>query len=235
MCKVGPMPKFLQVFSISVAVLFQARIMAVMLKGPWRTFPFLFVYLIVSSVSNVFPMVAAWEGRWTRTSAAAFWISEVVANAAIFACLLHLLVQVLRAQEKVVPIHSILTGALVFGLLAAWHSHHASLNKWMTTLDRDLSFGVVLLNLALWTALARKPIRQHLLISAGFGLQLAGAAMGHAFRQMAPNLVGLGDTVLTISYFLGIGVLWRAFQPAPGGGPVKIPGPDMPNPHPAGD
>ncbi len=100
-----------------------------------------------------------------------------------------------------------------------------ALNTQMTLLARNLGFFATVANLILWALLirSRHPDRTLLLLSGGLGVEMAGKAIGHSLRTLAPALVGFGNLIIVLSYLFGLYVWWQAFRhwrpnPAPLGG-----------------
>lgn len=84
----------------------------------------------------------------------------------------------------------------------------------MTQLSRNLGFAAVILNLLLWAALIRSsPVNRTLLmLSGGFGIEMAGQAIGHSFRQISRSLILTGDIIIVITSLVCLYIWWQAFR-----------------------
>jgi hypothetical protein len=103
---------------------------------------------------------------------------------------------------------------MLYAALSVWMAYDANENLWMTQTLRNINFGSIFLNLTLWTLLLRKADRQMLMVAAAFGVQFAGVAIGHSLRQLARELVVVGNMVITVSYFVCLFTLYKAMLPA---------------------
>jgi hypothetical protein len=198
---------------VVLAVLLQVAVLTCLLKGAYRAYPMLLVFMVASFLSTVASTSAVLGSpEWTRYAARVFWICDSLLYAIIFALQVHLISQGLSGPQARRRIAYLIAGGIVFTALAIWTSHHPRMNLWMTQMIRNFGFGAMILNLALWTMLLRNPDRCRLMITAAFGIMLAGEAIGHSLRQMANYLVTLGNFVLIGTYLLSLYLLWRALS-----------------------
>ena len=84
--------------------------------------------------------------------------------------------------------------------------------RYMTTMTRDLQLRAAILNLGLGFCLsAHDKKTKLLLITGGLGLQLTVGAIGHALRDMSPQIVTLASDLLVITNIARIYIWWRPF------------------------
>lgn len=198
---------------ITVAVVLQLAIIATLLRGTYRSYPMLFVYMSVSFLSTVASASAILGMReWTAYAARVYWICDVLQYVFVFALQVHMLSQSMSGPASRRRIAYLIGAGLIFAALAIWTAHHPRFNLWMTQTIRNFGFGSMILNLALWTTLLRNPDRCRLMITAAIGMMLAGEAIGHSLRQLAKSLVPFGNIILIITYLLSLVLVWRALM-----------------------
>lgn len=199
--------------NVIAGVIIQLAIITALLRGAYRAYPMLLVIIVANLLGTVASM-AAFIGmeQWTPYAARVYWLCEATQYMLIFAFQAHLLSQGWTGPGARRRIGYLVVGGLCFVVLAAWSAHHARLNLWMTQLIRNVSFGSMMLNLALWTTLLRNPDRCRLLITAAVGILLAGGAVGHSLRQISHSLVPAGNVVLIGTYLLYLFLLWRSIS-----------------------
>lgn len=205
----------------TVGAILQLLVIASLLKGQhYKRFPFLFLYLIVLFLTGVADASAFLEiGVWTDVSRRYFWLNDAIRQSLMFTVVISLVFEALRQSPLAWLRGWLLSGAAIFAVLSVVLTSMPNLDTWMTTIVRNLSFCAVVLNVALWLALARNRLRDRLLllVSGGLGLQMAGEAIGHSVRQMAiaagsRMFVRLGNVVLILAHLLCLYVWLRAFQ-----------------------
>ncbi|MBL8176458.1 MAG: hypothetical protein JNK48_17415 [Bryobacterales bacterium] len=194
-----------------VGILLQLAIIAGLLRGAFRTYPFLMALMVTNFLGTVASMSAmSGVNHWTPHASRVFWICDTLQYLMIFAMQVHLLTQGLSGPKARRRVFYLIGGGMLFVAFATWGAYHPRMNLWMTQMVRNFSFGSMILNLALWTTLLRTPERSRLMITGAVGLLLAASAIGHSLRQMAQGLVPLGNFLLVSSYFLYLFLLWRA-------------------------
>jgi len=193
-----------------VAVLLQVAIIAKLLSGAYRSYPMLLVFITVNFLATVASASAIFGSReWTAHASRMYWLCNTVQYGFVFALQVHMLSQGMNGPRARRRIAYLIAGGILFAVLAVWTAHHPRMNLWMTQVVRNIGFGAMILNLALWTSLLRNPDRCRLMITAAIGIMLAGEAIGHSLRQMAQGLVPLGNGVLLLTYFLALVLIWR--------------------------
>ncbi|MFN7936195.1 MAG: hypothetical protein U0R19_22890 [Bryobacteraceae bacterium] len=197
----------------AIAVFLQLAIIYTLLRGTYRSYPMLFVYIAVSFLATIASASAILGMReWTAYAAKVFWFCELLQYLFIFALQVHMLSQAMSGPPSRRRILYLVAGGVLFATLAIWTAHHPRLNLWMTQAVRNFGFGSMILNLALWTTLLRNPDRCRLMITAAIGIMLAGEAIGHSLRQLAKSLVLFGNLVLIVTYLLMLFLVWRALM-----------------------
>src|SRR5205823_3303696 len=109
----------------------------------------------------------------------------MLGHAVISLLMLSLIWQTLEPHQRRRDIVAFLTLAVVcFAAYSVYIFQNPSVNRWMTSVSRNLSFCEEFLNFILWTLLIqRRDFDQLLLlVSAGIGVQVTGEAIGHTLR-----------------------------------------------------
>lgn len=196
-----------------VAVLLQLAIIASLLRGSFRSYPMLLVFMTVNFLATVASASAILGNReWTPHATRIYWLCNTVQYMFVFVLQVHMLSQGQSGPQARRRVGYLIAGGVVFVVLAIWTAHHPRMNLWMTQTVRNFGFGAMILNLALWTTLLRNPDRCRLMITAAIGIMLAGEAIGHSLRQMAHGLVPFGNVVLLATYLLSLALIWRGLR-----------------------
>lgn len=207
--------------------------MAAMLRrGAYRQFPFVFAWVTVDFLTTVVEMPSnlayLYSGRpaslhWLVTY---YWIDEAIMQVLIYAVVIGL---IFRATSDL-PTRRILRAALIiFAILFAGISFLVhfdaqvntwSIGAWLTPWNRDLNVCSAILDLALWALLLASKRKDHqlLLLSGALGIQFTGEAIGASFRHLATArrsrlLVNAGDAVVVLTSLLLLYIWWQAFRP----------------------
>ncbi|MDW8355962.1 MAG: hypothetical protein RMK57_15680 [Bryobacterales bacterium] len=147
--------------------------------------------------------------------AAYYWITDGILQVLVLGVVLSL---VRRSAERrpagIVTSRALAASALIVALVSFAAYGDRNLNTRMSLVARNIGFLAVLANLVLWAFLIRRrhPDRTVLLLSGGLGVEMAGKAIGHSLRTLAPSLVTVGNLVIVISYLFGLYVWWQAFR-----------------------
>ena len=217
----------LQILALAVGLPLQFLIVAALLRGAWRRFPFV---LASSAVELVYALVLAPSAletmRGLRPSGlpywVTFWIGGAITQLLLYAVVISFLYRAagrLRSAQ-VARVLLILVACLVAGgTFLAHYDPSIQRGEWLTPWFRDLNFACALMDIVLWTSLlaARLRDRQLLMLSGGLGVQFAGAAIGESLRQMAmhsrshPLALG-GGVIIVAANLFRFYVWWEALR-----------------------
>jgi hypothetical protein len=196
-------------------------LIATLVRGSYRDFPFLFAYAVASFLATAVEVAAILDLMgWSRYTYKYYWINDAILQTLIVLLVLSLVQLSLREHPRRPFLMRVLGLAAVavatISLAAYWDE---PLNRRMTNVARNLSFGAVLLNLALWMSLIRNrlPDRRVLLISGALGIQMAGQAIGHSLRQLATPrrsvpLVIAGNLVIAVAHVMCMYLWWQVLR-----------------------
>ena len=213
-----------QIGAYLVGLSLELAIMVVLLRGQWRRYPFVFVYLIgdfLTTVLEVEPSLGYGGGtaaeRLSYTKL--FWVNEWIMHVLVFLLVTSL---VYRATAHLRPRRTILLFVVVGTLLFAgvsffiYFDSHISMGRWMTPWTRNLNFLAAILDLGLWATLigARKKDYRLLMISGALGIQFTGVAIGQALRDMSssPALVTVIGDFMILAYIACSYIWWQAYR-----------------------
>ena len=223
----------LQVCGWLAGVPLEFLLVAALLRGEYRRFPFVFAYasaLLVTTLvgipANVNYVLHRSDLQISKHFAKIYWINEGILQALILALVISLIDQAAtHARSRRLPRAGLIAGAVLFtGISFAVH-YRPSLKYfgyWMTPWTRDLSFGSAILDLGLSTLLisSRRGDRRLLLISGALGMQFTGEAIGEALQSLSiahrvSSLSLAGSIITMLAGLAGLYVCWRTFQPSP--------------------
>jgi hypothetical protein len=213
----------LQIGAYVVGLLLEVRVVDAMRRGPYRQYPFLFLYVIadfITTVLEIEPGLASSNGtkadihRWKVL----YWIDEQIIQALLFLLVISLLYRASAQTRQRRPLLLGLIGAtLVFatGSLLVHYSPDIKTGEWMTPWTRDLYFCAAVLDLGLWAMLIRSREKDYqlLMLSGALGIKCAGDAMGHAFTQIAPAMVSVSGVLIILANLTCTYIWWQAFRP----------------------
>jgi hypothetical protein len=223
----------IQVCGWLVGVPLEFLLVAALLRGAYRRFPFVFAFAIVLLVTTLVEIPAnvnyalhPSDPQISKHFAKIYWIDQGILWVIILAVVISLIDQAAtRVRSRRLVRAGLIVGALLFaGISFALH-YQATLKYfgfWMAPWTRDLSFGSAILDLGLWTLLissGRGDLRL-LLISGGLGLQFAGEAIGAALQQLSiahqGSSLNLAGSIITMLAGLAFLYVWcRTFRLSP--------------------
>jgi hypothetical protein len=194
-------------------VVFQLAIFHAMARGAWRAYLPVFVYVLLMFWGSVLYAGASVGDRVSFSLSRYYWVIDNVLQAFVFVVVLALVRQSAGPRRGLVT-RWLIALALATGVLSLVASSGLNFNSRMTFISRNLGFCAAITNLILWASLirSRHPDRTLLLLSGGLGVEMAGKAIGHSLRTLAPGLVDFGNLVIVLSYLFGLYVWWQAFR-----------------------
>ncbi len=208
------MQQALQYCAWAIGLWLNFLVIAALVRGPYRQYPFVFAY----SLALLLTTVAEVALRNTASGDQAYWIDEIILDALVYCLVIAFIDRAAREVHRKTIGRGwlILFAALI---VAASFSFRTGIspNQRMTLISRDLNICAVVLDLILWSLLvaARQPNRRLMLLSGGLGMQLTGAIMGESLRHLSRNLVLTGTLIEVATSLLGLYIWWRALRAVP--------------------
>jgi hypothetical protein len=198
-------------------------IIAALLRGSYRRFPFLLLYsvaLFLTTVIEISVNQAYFSGiRFAHSPSTYYWIDETIRQALIFAVVISLAyLATSNLKSRRLLRTAIVAGAVVLaGASFLIHDEsHTLAGMWetMTLWVRDIDFAAAFLDLGLWTLLlaSRHKDTRLLMLSGGLGIQFAGEAIGQSLRYLFQWPLSPGDLVSGITNLAGLWIWWQALR-----------------------
>ena len=227
------MQHVLQVCAYVLGVPLELMVVAALLRGDYRRYPFVFLYAVVDLLTTILeiqPSMAYSSGtpeakhRWAQM----FWFNERIMQVLVFLLVISL---VYRATRHLRPRRTLLAGTICATVLVAaisfWAHYDPNLaRRYMTPWTRDLNFCAAILDLGLWALLigSRKKDYQLLLVTGALGIQFAGGAIGQSLRDMSPGIVAAASDLAMVTSLARVYIWWRAFHRKPQSPPPTVAG-----------
>jgi hypothetical protein len=202
-----------------VGLFLQVILVVLLLLGPFRRYPVLFIYTGAQLVSSA---VLQWmllksDPRFRFT----YWLSEVLIDLLLFLVVITQIYKVLGKSPHRAKIGKMLAVVVVAEMVLPfliYYQRQVFSTAWFNGTSQLLNFGVAVMTLVLWAVLIGSRDRDFriLAVSAGLGLAVTGSAVSFGLRQFtidnalgreAANLIG------QITYVLAVAVWCRAFWP----------------------
>lgn len=226
----------IQVCSYLAAVPLQLLTIHAFLRGAYRRFPVVFLYILACFLTTAAEMpvyLSYYSGNRAayRVLYRLYWLDEVILQALVYATVMSLLYNATAALEarRIVRM-SLVAGALLFAatsFLIRYNSDPETLSHWMTPWSRDLNLCATILDLALWALLlASKDKDSRLLaLSGSMGVMFTGEVIGSSLRNLALRYRGspaiyttttnIGDALVVLSDLLFLFLMWQTFRREP--------------------
>jgi hypothetical protein len=214
----------LQITAYLIGLSLEVMVMAVMVRGPWKRYPFVFTYVLGDFLTTVLEIRPGLQyetatAQAKKSFALLYWWDEQVMQVLVFLLVISLLYRAaahLKARNTLLA--GVICGSLLFAgitfLIYFDPTPGVAMGKWMTPWLRNLNFSAAILDLGLWALLigARRKDYTLLLLSGGLGIQFTGGAIGQALRHMAHSSVQLTAYFITLSSLACLYIFWQAFH-----------------------
>ena len=221
----------LQTAGYAAALSLQVLILQAMRRGPWRSYPFLFFYVVLDLLTNILEFwprlnYSILSPAMKRAYIYLYYWDERIIQATLFLLVISL---IYRASADVRPRRMLLIGLVCGSLLFALVSlliHYdpdVTTGKWMTPWTRNMNFCAAILDLMLWARLirTRQSDQRVLMISGALGLQFAAGAIGWALRDVSHGTIDFASILIVSGNLCCLYVWWQVFRmPARSATPV---------------
>ncbi len=183
----------------------QIVVIYLMTKGFYRSYPWVFVYLLILFLTGVADFAGGIDPlSWNTWYASVYYINNTLRQFSGFGAVVSLyLVATSQLPNRRALRSRVILGALgLIGLACLWeHAAHFSISRYLGVVGRDMSFITALLILVLWFALIRIRNRDYVLflVSSGMGLNMTGEAIGQSLIELSH------ESAYTFAYLIGIG------------------------------
>jgi hypothetical protein len=213
--------QYIQYAAYGIGVPLQLMVIAIMLRGAYKRFPFVFAYVIavfLATAAEIPAYIGFFSGA--RRSRNVYWINEGVLTVLSFCLVTAFIYTATTAAPNRKPIRRILLAGAVLLPIASVAMHYSPVGyvgQWMTLVSRDLNFCAAVLDLALWSLLLvfRRGDHTLLMLSGALGMQFAGEAIGQSLRQLSRATVWPGNFIIVLANLLCLYSWWQTFRTAP--------------------
>jgi hypothetical protein len=215
-----------------VGIPLEILIIAAMLRGSYRRYPALFVYMVAVFVVSLvetplyvvghLDLVRYSDRHVWRQYLKCYWIDERVLIALVFVVVLSLIYQATeKARSRRVMRASVVGGAVLFSAIAFWAHYDPAVppGQWMTAWTSNLYFCAAILDLGLWAMLigSRAKDSRLLMFSGALGILFTGAAIGGSISNLAvakrsSALTFAGGLVTMLSNLTFLYIWWQALR-----------------------
>jgi hypothetical protein len=212
----------IQIASFIIGVPLEILILSAMLRGQWRQYPFVFLYVAADFVTTLLEFQPAL--KYDTASAAErqqfawlYWWDERAMQILVFLLVISLIYQASAHLSS----RRLLVGGAVCGILAyagitylVYYDPHAKIGIWMNPWLRNLNFSAAILDLGLWALLigARRKNYKLLMVSGALGIQFTVGAIGQALRYMSHSSVQVTADLIACANLCGLYIFWQAFR-----------------------
>jgi len=175
-------------------VILQAFLVISLLRGSLRKYRILFLYAVATLVTTLLEVVVSQtSGRENHLFRTLYWSDEIALDLLLFLMVISLTFMAmegnpLRAKAGRVLI-TIVAVVVILPFVVFQRPVSTNWNPWFASTSQLLSFGAAIMNLGLWTALlgSRRRDPQLLMVSAGLGVAVTGAAIAYGVRRFIPQ------------------------------------------------
>jgi hypothetical protein len=228
-----------QIFGWAVGLTLELLIIARLLRGAYKQFPFVFAYTVANFLTTVIE-ISLYPGVYRRDKASiywfmrSYWIDEAILQLLIFAVVISLIYySTAHSRARRIVLLGLIPAAVLFAgvsFLIHYKPNIYSIGVWMTPWTRDLYVCSTVLDLGLWAILiaARRKNYRLLMLSGALGIQFTGEAIGGSVRNLATGSQNhawalAGSIFIMLTNLTAMYVWWHAFRPAAGDGSRRPP------------
>lgn len=201
-----------------------------MLRGGYRRYLFVFVYVIADFLTSVVEMpvdlsyYAGNKSKYAENSLVNFyWVDEAIMQVLVYAAVISLIYYATAKlkSRRIVRISLIAFAVLFAGVsfLIHFDPSNSKVGEWMTPWNSNLKFCSAILDLALWGLLIVSREKDHrvLMLSGALGIQFTGDAIGHSLRNLSvPHhtywVLYTGDAAVVLFNLAFIYIVWQTFR-----------------------
>jgi|SRR5579863_393204 hypothetical protein len=230
----------LQILSYLTGIPLQVLVIAGMLRGPYRQFPLVFVYVIADFLATVVETRSALynfaaklpyfagklNGHFEKALVDYYWINEVILQVLVYATVISLVYYATATLRTRHTMRLAIVGFAVLFAVVTFFIHFKpethNYGVWMTPWSSNLNFCSAILDLALWAILIGSRIKDHrlLMLSGALGIQFTGQAIGQSLRNLAQrdhsySLLYSGNAAVVLTYIAFLYILWQTFRRTP--------------------
>lgn len=225
----------IQVCGWLVGLVLEILILAALLRGEFKNFPFVFAYTLANFLITVLEIHLTLNMRAHKPGSGSeywfmwwYWRNEAVLQLLLFAVVISLIYYAIeRGRSRRIVLAGMIGGAILFAgitFLIHYIPGAISIGVWMTPWSRDLYVVSTVLDLALWARLiaAKRKDRRLLMLAGALGIQLTGEAIGESIRYVAVHLFHEahrgqipGNILILLANLAAMYIWWQTFRTHP--------------------
>jgi len=211
-----------------IGIPLEVLILAAFLRGAYRRYPALFVYMaavfVVSLVETPLYIMgslylhSAWHSQWVKC----YNIDECVLMGLVLVAILSLIHQATEeVRSRRVVRASVVYGAILVAAITFWIHYNPTVptGQWMAPWTSDLYFCAAILDLGLWIMLIGSKAKDSrlLMFSGALGILFAGSAIAESIANLATPthstaITFAGGLVNIMSNLTFLYVWWQALR-----------------------
>jgi hypothetical protein len=214
-----------QIAAYGIGLALGLMIMAVLLRGQWKEYPFVFAYVLGDFFTTVLEIgpglqYAGATAELKKSYALLYWWNERIMQVLVFLLVFSLIYRA-AAHHKTrhILLLGIVCGILLFAgiTLFIYYDPGKATGRWITPWLRNLNLCAAILDLGLWAMLIGAPRKNYtlLMVSGALGIQFTAGAIGQAVRQLSRSSVEVTAYFIPLSTLLCLYILWKAFRTPP--------------------
>jgi hypothetical protein len=222
----------LDICAYLVGIPLEVLILAAMLRGSYRRYPALFVYMaavfVASLVETSLYITGYLDATWYRDRRVwtqylkCYWIDEGIMLALEFVVSFSLIRQATEGASSRRMMRALVVCSAVLVYAITFRAHYdpmAATGLWMNAWTRDLNFYYAILDVGLWAMLIGSRARDSrlLLFSGALGILFTGAAISGSISDLAVArrsraLTLTGGVVNMLSNLAFLYIWWQALR-----------------------
>ena len=203
-------------------------LLAILFVLVWRLFrryPILLIYCGAQLVTSLIEFTVLKQyGQKSHLYAVLFWTDELVLDLLLFLMVIDLTYRAMERNPARGMMARLLGGIVLLMLLLPFvvfqeppfKASGAPNASWFDHTSQLLNFGGAILNLGLWTALlsSRNRDSQLLMVSAGLGVAVTGAAISYGLRSLFHDYQGAANLFYVVTRAASAFIWCWAFRPS---------------------
>ena len=202
-----------------VTILLQLVLIGLLVRGPLRKYPILFLYSVAYiGIVVVEGLALSQAGVGSGLYRNLYWSSDLVLDFLLFLMVITLTYRVVAGNPLLRPFGRILFVVLGAVIVLPFILFHPVFQfGWFRHTSQLLSFGAAVMNLMFWTAIigTRDRDPQLMLVSGGLGVAVTGVAITYGLLQFtSTNLRWLPDLFKNLTQVCSVVIWCWAFRPS---------------------
>jgi len=212
----------IQIAAYAIGLPLSVMIISAMLRGQWRNYPFVFLYVLGDFVTTILEIEPGLNyDSATLAEKRSFAILFNWDERAMQVLVFLLIISLIHRAASHLKTRNVLVAGSVCGILLfagitflVYYDPAVATGKWMNPWLRNLNFSAAVLDLGLWALLigARHKDYRLLMVSGALGIQFTAGAIGQAIRYLSHETVQVTAYFITGGNLVCLYIFWQAFR-----------------------